>query len=207
METRVPRTLIFDIGNVLLRWQPQALFRQLLPDDAAVEAFLAEVGFSEWNHQFDAGTPWDDGVAAHSRRFPHRADLLAAYHARWHETIVGPVPGMPELLNDLAAADVPLYAITNFSEPKFSETLARFPFVATGFRDIVVSGIERLTKPEPEIFRLCLARNRLSAQDAVFIDDLPGNVAAAEALGMKGIVFTDAPALRRTLRDDIGLAV
>ena len=203
----MPRPLIFDIGNVLLRWDPQALFRQLLPDDAAVAAFLDEIGFSDWNHGFDGGIPWEDGVAAHSARFPHRAELLAAYHARWHETITGPVPGMPELLADLAAAEVPLYAITNFSEPKFVETLARYPFLAESFRDIVVSGVERLTKPEPEIFRLCLSRNGLAAGDAVFIDDLPKNVAAAEALGLAGIVFTDAPTLRRALREEIGLPV
>jgi 2-haloacid dehalogenase len=203
----VPTTLIFDIGNVLLRWEPQALFRQLLPDDAAVAAFLDEIGFADWNHGFDGGIRWDDGVAAHSARFPHRAELLAAYHARWHETIIGPIAGMPELLADLAAAGVPLYAITNFSEPKFSETLARFPFVAESFRDIVVSGVERMTKPEPAIFRLCLARNALDPGQAIFIDDLAKNVAAAEALGLAGIVFTDAPTLRRTLRDEIGLPV
>ncbi|MFT3973260.1 MAG: HAD family phosphatase [Amaricoccus sp.] len=203
----MPRTLIFDIGNVLLRWEPQALFGTLLPDAAAVDAFLAEVGFSDWNHQFDGGVPWDEGVATHAARFPHRAELLAAYRDRWHETIVGPVPGMPELLAELKAAGVPLYAITNFSEPKFSETLARHPFLASSFRDIVVSGVERMTKPGPEIFRLCLARNGIAAGEAVFIDDLPKNVAAAEALGLTGIVFTDAATLRRTLRDAIGLPV
>lgn len=201
------QTLIFDIGNVLLRWEPQALFRQFLPDDAAVDAFLGEVGFAEWNHEFDGGLPWDEGVAAHSARFPHRAELLAAYHARWHETVIGPVEGMPELLGELSDAGVPLYAITNFSEAKFAETLVRYPFLAERFRDIVVSGTERMTKPEPAIFRLCLARNGLSADDAVFVDDLAKNVAAAEALGLKGIVFTDAAALRRTLRDEVGLAV
>lgn len=200
-------TLIFDIGNVLLRWEPQALFRQLLPDDAAVAAFLDEVGFTAWNQGFDAGLPWDDGVAAHSARFPHHAGILAAYHARWHETITGPIAGMPDLLADLAAADVPLYAITNFSEAKFAETLERYPFVAASFRDIVVSGTERLMKPAPEIFRLCLARNGLDARDAAFIDDSATNVAAADALGLKGILFTDAPTLRRTLRDEIGLPV
>lgn len=194
------RTLIFDIGNVLLQWQPHVLFRKLLPDQAAVNEFLDEVGFSDWNHTFDSGVPWADGVAEHSARFPHRADLLAAYHSRWHETITGPVPGMPDLLGELAAADVPLYAITNFSEPKFSETLERFPFIAESFRDIVVSGVERMTKPEPGIFHLCLERNGIEARDAIFIDDLPKNVAAAEALGLGGIVFTDAPSLREALR-------
>jgi 2-haloacid dehalogenase len=194
------RALIFDIGNVLLRWEPQALFRQYLPDDAAVGAFLAEVGFSDWNHGFDGGVSWEEGVASHSARFPHRAELLAAYHARWHETIVGPVQGMPELLAELKAAGVPLYAITNFSELKFSETLVRYPFLATSFRDIVISGVERMTKPEPEIFRLCLARNGIAPAEAIFIDDLAKNVAGAEALGLAGIVFTDAPALRDALR-------
>lgn len=195
------KALIFDIGNVLLRWEPQALFRQLLPDDAAVEHFMDEIGFADWNHTFDGGVPWPEGVASHTARFPHRAELLDAYHRRWHETIVGPVEGMPELLAELAAAGTPLYAITNFSEPRFSETLARYPFLSSSFRDIVVSGVERMTKPEPEIFQLCLARNGLRAGDTIFIDDLTKNVAAARALGMDGIVFTDAVALRASLRD------
>lgn len=193
------QALIFDVGNVLIRWEPRRLFRTLMPDEAAVDAFLDEVDFDAWNHEFDRGTDWDEGVAAHAARHPRHAGVLAAYHARWHETVPGSVEGMPELLAELDAAGVPLYAITNFSALKWDETVARYPFLGASFRDVVVSGRERLTKPDPEIFRRCLARNGLAAEGCIFIDDLAANIAAATALGLDGIRFTDAAALRRNL--------
>ena len=192
--------LIFDVGNVLIRWDARLLYRQLLPDEAAIDAFFAEVDFHAWNVEFDRGTPWDEGVAALTARHPHRAELIAAFHHRWHETVPGPVEGAPELLAELAAAGVPLYAITNFSSAKFAETRERFPFLASAFRDVVVSGDEGLLKPDPEIYRRCLARNRLDPARAIFIDDSPANVAGAAALGIDAIHFTTIPALREALR-------
>ncbi|HET9068661.1 MAG TPA: HAD family phosphatase [Amaricoccus sp.] len=190
--------LIFDIGNVLLRWDPRLLFRTLLPDEAAIDAFLAEIGFDAWNVEFDRGTPWEEGVAALSALHPARAELIAAFQHRWHETLPGPVEGAPELLAELAAAGVPLYAITNFSSARFAETRARFPFLAV-FRDIVVSGDERLLKPDPEIYRRCLARNGLDPARTIFVDDSEKNVAGAAALGIDAIHFTSVPALRVAL--------
>lgn len=192
------RAVIFDVGNVLVRWDPRLLYRRLLADEAAIDAFFAEVGFDAWNRGFDAGTPWEAGVAAHAARHPHRAELLRAFHHRWQETVPGPVEGMPELLQRLASAGVPLYAITNFSGEKWRETLARFPFLAA-FRDVVVSGDERVTKPDAEIFRRCLARNRLAAARTAFVDDSPANVAAAAALGLDAIRFASAPGLATEL--------
>jgi 2-haloacid dehalogenase len=191
--------LIFDIGNVLLRWDPRLLYRTLLPDDAAIDAFFAEIGFDAWNTGFDRGTAWDHGVAAHSALHPARAELIAAFHHRWHETLPGPVDGAPELMAELAAAGIPLYAITNFSSAKFAETRERFPFLATAFRDVVVSGDEGLLKPDPEIYRRCLARNGLAAAGSIFVDDSPKNVEGARAVGIDAIQFTTIPALRHTL--------
>ena len=191
--------LIFDIGNVLIRWDARLLYRQLLPDEAAIDAFFAEVDFHAWNVEFDRGTPWDEGVATLAARHPHHAQLIAAFHHRWHETVAGPVEGAPELLAELAEARVPLYAITNFSSAKLAETRARYPFLANAFRDVVVSGDERLLKPDPEIYRRCLARNALDPARAIFIDDSPANVAAASALGIDAIRFTTTPALRDAL--------
>jgi HAD superfamily hydrolase (TIGR01509 family) len=190
--------LIFDIGNVLLRWDARLLYRGLLPDDAAIDAFFAEVDFHAWNTEFDRGAVWDEGVATLSARHPHRAELIAAFHHRWHETLPGPVEGAPELIAELATGGVPLYAITNFSSAKFAETRERFPFLAA-FRDVVVSGDERLLKPDPEIFRRCLARNGLDTARAIFIDDSPKNVEGARAVGIDAIHFTTIPALREAL--------
>ena len=94
--------VIFDIGNVLLEWDARALYRRLLPDEAAIDAFFAETGFHDWNLAFDRGMDWDEGVAAHAARFPHRAELLGAFHDRWHETIVGPIAGSVAILEALA---------------------------------------------------------------------------------------------------------
>ncbi len=191
--------VIFDVGNVLIRWDARLLYRQLLPDEAAIDAFFAEIGFDAWNLEFDRGLAWDDGVAALSARHPHRSALIRAFHDRWHETVPGPVEGAPELLAELAAAATPVYAITNFSSAKWVETRDRFPFLASSFRDVVVSGDEGITKPDPEIYRRCLARNSLDAERAIFIDDSAANVAAAAALGIDAIHFTSTGELRAAL--------
>jgi 2-haloacid dehalogenase len=193
-----PSAVIFDIGNVLLEWDARALYRRLLPDEPAIDAFFAETGFHDWNLAFDGGMDWDEGVAAHSARFPHRAALLAAFHERWHETVIGPIAGSVAILDALDAAGVPIYAITNFSGAKWEESRARFPFLAR-FRDVVVSGHERMLKPDPAIYRLCLDRNGLKAAGCVFIDDNAANVEGARAVGIDGIHFTAPEALAADL--------
>ena len=141
--------VIFDVGNVLVRWDSRLLFRHFLPDDAAIDAFLAETGFHDWNLALDAGGDWDEAVAALSARHPRHAAPIRAFHERWHETLPGAIDGSVAILDALAAAGVPLYAITNYSAAKWAETLPRFPFLATSFRDTVVSGQEGVTKPDP----------------------------------------------------------
>lgn len=199
IEAGARDTVIFDVGNVLIRWDARLLYRRLLPDEAAIEAFFAEVGFTDWNLDFDRGADWDAGVATLSARHPHRAELIAAFHARWQETVPGAVEGAEALLAELAARGVALYAITNFAGPKWAESVARFPFLGSSFRDVVVSGHEGVVKPDPEIFRRCLARNGLAAGTCVFVDDSPANVAGAAAVGLDAIRFTSVAALRPEL--------
>lgn len=193
-------TIVFDVGNVLLRWDASLLLRDLLPDDAAVDAFMTEVDFPAWNLAQDAGRSWDDGVATLATSFPHHAEVASAFHARWHETLPGPVPGSLEILEALKREGRPLYAITNYSAEKWAETLPRFPFLANSFRDVVVSAHEGVTKPDARIYRILCERNGLDPSDCVFIDDSAANVAGARALGMDAVRFTDAPALARELR-------
>lgn len=197
--TATPRAVIFDVGNVLVRWDARLLFREFYADDAAVDAFLEETGFHDWNLELDAGLPWDAGVARLAARHPHHAAAIAAFHARWHETLPGAIDGSVAILDELAAAGVPLYAITNYSGEKWVETLPRFPFLATAFRDIVVSGHEGVVKPDARIFRLLLERNGLDAAECVFVDDNARNVAGAQAVGIDAILFTDPEALRHAL--------
>ncbi len=193
------RAVIFDVGNVLLRWDARLLFRQLLPDDAAVDAFIDEVGFDEWNLALDAGLSWEEGVAQLSERHPHHAVPIRAFHERWHETVSGTIDGSVTILRELAAAGVPLYAITNFSAEKWDETLPRFPFLANSFRDVVVSGRLGVTKPDPAIYHALLDPNDLEPEACIFIDDSQKNIAGAAALGIDAILFTTPESLRDEL--------
>lgn len=182
------KNVIFDIGAVLVDWSPHYLYSKLLPDEAAILEFLEEVGFAEWNRALDAGGLWGDAVIELSGRFPHRRELIEAAHLRWHEMLPRAIDGTVGIFERLVKQETPLYAITNYSSEKWIETVERFAFLRH-FRDVVVSGDERLLKPDPAIFHLCLQRNRLSADDCIFIDDLPRNVEAAQAIGIHAILF------------------
>jgi 2-haloacid dehalogenase len=198
-----PSTVVFDLGGVLVDWDPRYLFRQLLPDDAAVEAFLADVCSPEWNAAQDAGRSWAEAVREASERFPEHAELVAAYDERWWETIGGQIDGTVEVLDELRGRGVGLYAITNWSAEKFDLTFPRFDWLAW-FDGIVVSGYERIVKPDPRIFQLLVDRHGVDPRAAVYVDDVPANVAAALAIGMTGLVFTTTEQLRADL-GELGL--
>lgn len=181
--------VVFDVGNVLIDWDIRRVYRGHFADDAAIEAFLSEIGFGPWNLALDRGGTWASAVADHAARHPHLADLIALADRDWQRSVSGPIAGSVEILNRLAADDVPLYAITNFSAEKWAESLERFPFLGTAFRDVVVSAHEGLVKPDPALFRRFLDRNSLASQDCVFIDDSPANICAADLLGFDAIQF------------------
>ena len=190
--------VVFDIGNVLVQWEPRALYRKIFATEDEVEWFIATVCNHDWNLEQDRGRSFADGVREATARFPQYADAIAAYDLRWHETVLGPIDGSVAILEELQARGTPLYAITNFNQDKFRESVERFAFLRL-FRDIVVSGDERVLKPGAEIYRLLLARNGLDAAACVFIDDSAKNVTGAEAVGMKAIHFTTPEALRHDL--------
>ncbi|MGI9406902.1 MAG: HAD family hydrolase [Hyphomicrobiaceae bacterium] len=192
------KVVVFDVGGVLLDWNPRYLYRKLLPDDATIEAFFDEVGFSAWNISLDAGRNWDEAVAELGSRFPHRQALIEAAHFRWFDMVSGPIIGTVEILEALNADDVPLYAITNFSSEKWIGAKERFAFL-NHFRDTVVSGDEKITKPDPAIYECLLQRNSLEPENCVFIDDSAANVASATAIGIPAIQFKSPAALRNDL--------
>jgi phosphoglycolate phosphatase-like HAD superfamily hydrolase len=138
-------TIVFDIGNVLIEWDPRHLYRRLIPEAAEMERFLAEVCTGDWNLEQDRGRPWEEAAAERIALFPRHEALIRAFRARWHEMIPGEVPGTMALLEALRARGVPLYAITNFAADTFAEAAKRFPVLRPGgaFRDVVVSGTER----------------------------------------------------------------
>lgn len=193
-----PSAVVFDVGNVLYRWDPRFLYEKLIEDPAERDWFLANVVTLDWHCQHDAGRALAPMVAELTDRFPEHEALIAAYVPRWLETIPGPVPGTHAIVEELAARGVPLYAITNFGT-EFWAMFAPTAPVLGHFRDIVVSGAERLTKPGGAIFRLALGRFGLAPGEALFIDDSEANVGGAEREGFVGHHFRDAGALSAEL--------
>lgn len=193
-------TVVFDVGNVLIEWDPAALYSKVFPDPSERDRFLSEVCSPEWNMEQDRGRPWREAIDILLKAHPDEADAINAYYDRWHEMVPGEVDGTPRLLDELKAAEIPLLSITNFSEEKFRECQSRFPFLGNSFRDIVISGVEKLLKPDPAIYRCLFERNELDPRTCVFIDDSPANVAAAKDEGMRGLHFTTAETLRSDLR-------
>jgi 2-haloacid dehalogenase len=192
------KAVVFDLGGVLIDWDPRYLYRKLLADEAAVEEFLATVCTPEWNAEQDRGRPFAEGVAELVERYPVHAAAITAYHERWTEMLGGDISGTAELLAELRAAGVPLYALTNWSAETFGIARERFEFLSW-FDGVLVSGEERMIKPDPAIFRLLLDRFGLDPQATFYVDDGPANVAAASELGFDAVRFTGPGRLRRDL--------
>jgi 2-haloacid dehalogenase len=200
-----PSVVVFDIGNVLLDWDPRHLYRKLFDDHARMERFLAEVCNPAWNIEQDRGRLFRDAVAELVAVHPHHEAEIRAFDERWVETVSGPIQGSVDLLAELQAKGIPTYAITNFSAEKFVDAQRAWPFLES-FIDVIVSGEHRVLKPDPAIYRLLLDGNGLTAEACVFIDDSVKNVAGARAVGMHALHFTGADALRADLKA-LGLPV
>ena len=191
--------VVFDVGRVLYRWDLRHLFRKLIADEAEVERFCTAVVTPEWHFQHDAGRPIAEMVAERCAEFPAHAALIEAYAARFNETIPGPVEGSLELVEALDAKGVPLYAITNFGADTWAGFRPTAP-VFDRFRDIVVSGVERLVKPDCAIFALAAQRFGHAPGAMLFVDDSLPNVEAARSCGWQAHRFVDAAGLARELR-------
>ena len=200
-----PAAVVFDLGGVLIDWDPRHLYRRLIPDEAEMERFLRDVVSAQWNLEHDRGRSFAEGVALLTRKHPEQADLIAAFHERWPEMLGGAIEGTVEILAELRTSGVRLLALTNWSAETWPIGRARFPFLAW-FEAVIVSGAEQLVKPDPGIFRILVDRHGLDPATTVFIDDLPRNVEAATALGFQAIRFTTPAALRGDLAAE-GLAV
>jgi 2-haloacid dehalogenase len=192
------KAVVFDLGGVLIDWNPRYLYRKLLADEAAVEQFLATVCTPEWNAEQDRGRPFAEGVAELVERHPAHAAAIAAYAERWHEMLGGDIGGTVELLAELRAAGMPLYALTNWSAETFVVARERFGFLSW-FDGVLVSGEERMIKPDPAFFQLLLDRFGLAPEATFYVDDSGPNVAAARRLGIDAVRFTDPGQLRREL--------
>lgn len=191
-------TVVFDVGKVLFEWDLRYLFAKLIADRDELEFFVTHVVTPEWHFQHDAGRALDDMVAERIAEFPEYATLIAAYASRFNETIAGPVTGSLEIVQELAESGVPLFAITNFGAEFWEGFRPTQPIFAL-FQDIIVSGVEKLVKPDPAIYALALQRFGIRPGQAIFIDDNHANVISARENGFATHHFRDAASLRAEL--------
>jgi 2-haloacid dehalogenase len=203
MAAQPPAHVIFDLGGVLIDWNPRYLYRRLFDgDEAGMERFLAEVCSPEWNLALDAGRPFAEAVAELCRSHPHERARIEAYHHSWLEMVAGPIDPTVAVLEALAAAGVPLWALTNWSAETFALVRGQPAYAFLDrFRAIFVSGELQLVKPDSVLYRHVLDTIGAAPEACLFIDDSPKNVAGAEALGIRAHHFTDPASLRAVLAD------
>ena len=192
-------TVLFDLGAVLIDWNPRYLYRPLFNgDDQAMERFLAEIVPPEWNHQIDAGKPLSEAVTERIRVHPAYADLITLWKDDWAKMLREPISESVVILGELRQRGHRLYALTNWSAETFPVARAKFDFLEW-FEDIVVSGEVKLAKPDPRVFALAIERCRLDPARTVFIDDSPRNVEAGSNAGLHALHFTGPQQLRTEL--------
>jgi 2-haloacid dehalogenase len=201
MPERSVDAVVFDVGNVLIDWDPRFLYRKLFGgDETAMEWFLANVCTNAWNEQMDAGKLFAEAVSELKATWPEHAAYIEAFDTRWSEMLAAPNHDTLAIVKALRGAGYPLYALTNFSAEKLAVTRTMYPLF-DDFDGIVVSAEERCIKPDPKIYRILVTRYALTPERCVYIDDRSVNVDAARAIGFVGLVYRDADTLRKDLRD------
>lgn len=193
-------TVIFDLGGVLIDWNPRYLYRKLLKSEAEVESFLGDICTSDWNEQQDAGRSLEEGTRLKVNEYPGHKALIEAYYGRWTEMLGGPIEGTVDILQQLKKQGThKLLALTNWSAETFPHAWERYPFLHW-FEDILVSGREKLKKPNPAIYHLLLSRHHLSPTETLFIDDNQRNIDSASGLGLQTIWYRDPDQLTSELQ-------
>ncbi|HXC29392.1 MAG TPA: HAD family phosphatase [Stellaceae bacterium] len=194
-------TVIFDLGGVLLDWNPRHLYRQLFPgDEAAMEHFLTHVCNSAWNRMQDAGRTIAEACAVLAAEHPDKVHLIEAYYGRHLDMIAGPIESTVSIVAELRERGTKLYFLSNYSAETYKLALTRFEFLSW-FADGIVSGEHGVIKPDPAIYKLAIERFAIDPARAIFIDDMAINAQAASAFGIHGIHFTSPDALRAELVD------
>jgi 2-haloacid dehalogenase len=191
--------VVFDVGKVMVQWDLRCLFGKLIADPRELDWFLANVVTEEWHFQHDAGRPLAEMVPERIAQFPAYASQIEAYATRFNETLPGPVPGTLELIDALHGAGVPLYAITNFGAEFWELFRPEWP-VFERFGAIVVSGVEKIAKPDPAIYALAAERFAHAPGKMLFIDDNIANITSARNCGWQAHHFRDAAGLAEELR-------
>jgi len=198
MTASRPSAVVFDIGRVLYDWDLRYLFEKLIADRQELDWFLANVITDEWHFQSDNGRPLAEMVPELKARFPEHAVLIDAYRDRFAETLPHEIPGTHDIVRRLAACGVPLYALTNFGAEFWAMSRRRWPIFDL-FEDVVVSGEERVAKPDPAIFAIAEKRFGHPPAALLFTDDNPANIAAARSRGWHAHLFDGAKGLEAEL--------
>ena len=194
-------TIIFDLGGVLIDWNPKYLYRKIFSSEEEITHFLEQICTPEWNEEQDGGRSIADGTEWLVQKHPDHEQQIRAFYDRWTEMLGDPLSGTVDIFRQLRESGKHrIYALTNWSAETFPIARERYDFL-NWFDGIVVSGEERMRKPFPEFYQLLLDRYKAKAEECIFIDDNYRNVAAAEAVGISGIHFTSAEQLRTELEN------
>jgi len=199
MLSSLIHAIIFDFGGVLVDWNPHNLYRRFFDDPRAMDQFLSEIHFAEWNLLQDKGRPFAEGVAELSARFPQHAHLIRAYHEHWEDSVAGPIPGSVEILRALKAEGHPVYGLSNWSAETFPLAYRKYDFfrILDGY---IISGDVGLVKPDPAIFNLMIDKIGYPASACLLIDDSAQNTEVARQLGFETILFRSPKVLAAELR-------
>jgi FMN phosphatase YigB (HAD superfamily) len=195
----MPKAVIWDFGNVIVRWDPRTLYSKIFPDPAERDWFLSEVCTLAWHTPTDCGVTFAENCAELARRHPEHEDAIWAWHRRWDEMFSGAIPETESAIEALAARGTPQYGLSNISHETLDSTIAMSPAFAR-LAGVVASGLEGVLKPDPAIFRIACERFGLAPADVLFIDDSARNIAAAHTLGFDTHHFTDPTALHPALQ-------
>ena len=192
------KDIIFDLGGVLIDWNPRYLYRKVFATEEQTEWFLANVCTPQWNTQQDAGRPFEEGIEQLKAKYPQYAFAIQFYATRWEEMLGGVIEGSVDILRKLKTRGYRVYALSNWSMETLPIVQKKYGFF-NAFDGMVISGEEKLVKPDPRIYARLLKKYDLHAPNCIFIDDNPANISKAADLGFETILFTDPDALHRTL--------
>lgn len=191
--------IVFDFGAVLVDWNAYYLYRKVFNNDEEVKSFLEEIGFKEWNLQFDKGYSFEKGVEEKCAEFPHRADMIRLYHTRWIESMGDLMMDTIDIARRLKEAGYTLYGLSNWSVSTFDQVKDRMVFLEY-LDDYVLSGEVKQVKPEPDIFYTLLKKINHKAEECLFIDDSAANIHGAEVIGFQTLQFKSAAQLEEDLK-------